>query len=133
MKFGRQEKTECFTMAEPIPQNFVMSEPQSPTSASPEKPLVDPGTIPSAEMLANAPRKRFAGEVLFFAGEDLRPEWRALGYFIAVALTTYWVMWLGVSLFAEPCSRSRRIVARDVSGVRNARRGDVARDRARQF
>ena len=89
-------------MSGPDPANFVMSEPLNPTPAPPEKPLLEPGTDPSAEILQDAPRKRFAGEVLFFAGEDLRPEWRALGYFVSVALTTYWLMWLGVSLFAEP-------------------------------
>ncbi len=89
-------------MSGPDPANFVMSEPLNPTPAPPEKPLLEPGTDPSAEILTDSPRKRFAGEVLFFAGEDLRPEWRALGYFVSVALTTYWLMWLGVSLFAEP-------------------------------
>ena len=64
-------------MSGPDPANFVMSEPLNPTPAPPEKPLLEPGTDPSAEILTDSPRKRFAGEVLFFAGEDVRPEWRA--------------------------------------------------------
>lgn len=79
-----------------------MSEPPNPTSAPTEKQPFEPGTISPTEILTETPRKRFAGEVLLFAGENLRPEWRALGYFVSVALTTYWVMWLGVSLFPEP-------------------------------
>jgi CAAX protease family protein len=79
-----------------------MSEPPNPTPAPTEKQPFQPATISPIEVLTEPPRKRFAGEVLFFAGENLRPEWRALGYFVSVALTTYWVMWLGVSLFPEP-------------------------------
>jgi membrane protease YdiL (CAAX protease family) len=89
-------------MSGPDPANLVMSEPQNPTPAPPEKPLLESATNSSTEILTDAPRKQFAGEVLLFAGENLRPEWRVLGYFVSVALTTYWVMWLGVSLFAEP-------------------------------
>lgn len=84
------------------PQNFLMSEPQNSTPTPPDKPLFERATISSSENLIEGPRRKFGGEVLFFAGENLRPEWCALGYFVAATLVTYWVMWLGVSLFTEP-------------------------------
>jgi uncharacterized protein len=84
------------------PQNFLMSEPRNSTPKPPDKPLFDPANISTSENLIEVPRRTSGAEVLFFAGENLRPEWCALGYFVAFALVAYWVMWLGVSLFAEP-------------------------------
>jgi uncharacterized protein len=79
-----------------------MSEPQSPASTPPEKPPSEPETLPSSEILTGSSRKEFAGAQIFFAGENVRAGWRILGYFAFVALSAYWVMWLGVSLFSEP-------------------------------
>jgi membrane protease YdiL (CAAX protease family) len=79
-----------------------MNEPQSPASIPPEKPLPEQGALPSPEIVTTSSRQEFAGARIFFAGENVRAGWPILGYFVFVALTAYWVMWLGVSLFSDP-------------------------------
>jgi membrane protease YdiL (CAAX protease family) len=80
----------------------MTSEPQSAAPNPTEKPRSEPGTMPSPEILTNSSPKEFAALRVLFAGERAQALWRTLGYFVLVALTAYWVMWLGVSLFAEP-------------------------------
>ena len=75
-----------------------MSEPQTPASIPPEH--VDT-TDPSRKLLSE-PAPKFPGERIFFDGENVRVEWKVLGYFGFWWITMYWLMWLGVSLFHEP-------------------------------
>lgn len=76
-----------------------MSEPQTPASIPPEQ-HVDT-TDPSRKLLSE-PAPKFPGERIFFEGENVRVEWKVLGYFGFWWITMYWLMWLGVSLFHEP-------------------------------
>ena len=87
-------------------------------------------------MLANAvPRKRFAGEVLFFAGmKTCARMWRALVY-LHCGCPDYILgdCGLDVSLFAEPV-RGPAVLWREMyyRSSQCSSGGDVARDRARQ-
>ena len=60
------------------------------------------GPLPQQKFRRSRSASGSPGKFCCLPEENLRPEWRALGYFVTVALTTYWVMWLGVSLFPEP-------------------------------
>ncbi len=78
-----------------------MTEPQSPASIPPEKPLVDPANSPQQVVVA-PPCEEISGALHFFANENVRAACKALGYFAFATVTVYWLMWLGVSLFHEP-------------------------------
>src|SRR5580765_531879 len=76
-----------------------MSEPQTP-AAIPPKQHVE--ATNSSQNLLSEPARKFPGERIFFEGENVRVEWKVLGYFGFWWITMYWLMWLGVSLFHEP-------------------------------
>jgi membrane protease YdiL (CAAX protease family) len=78
-----------------------MNEPHVPTSIPPQKPVADAAPDLSQPVLAEPPRKMFAGERLVFDGENVRAEWKVLAYFALCWITMYGVMWFGVSLFPE--------------------------------